>query len=138
MCAVTTAAAAAGKGHSAVKAGSKKVRKPAIVPSSTSGPAGPSAAVAAVLEGHGVLMGTSHDEHHLIHKPTKGLGAGDLTGAMHVTDAISFAGLHGQGGHGHTNSPMVSKVSGFGVAGVCAVRLCAAVSWPFSAVSWPF
>lgn len=106
---VCVAAAAAGKGHSAVKDGSKKVRKPAIVPSSTSGPTGPSAAVAAVLEGHGVLMGTSHDEHHLIHRPTKGMGAGDLTGAMHVTDAISFSGLHGQGGHGHTNSPMVSE-----------------------------
>lgn len=50
-------------------------------------------------------MGTSVDEHHLIHKPTKGLGAGDLTGAMHVTDALNFGGFHGHT-HGH-NSPMV-------------------------------
>jgi len=81
------------------------VRKPAIVPTSTVGPAGPSAAVAAVLEGHGVVMGTSVDEHHLIHKPPKvGLAAGDLTGAMHVTDALTFGG----GFHGHS-SPMVSR-----------------------------
>jgi hypothetical protein len=94
----------AGNGR-AVKAGSKKVRKPAIVPSNISGPTGPSAAVAAVLEGHGVLMGTSVDDNHLIHKPTKGMAAGDLTGAMHVTDALHFGGFHGH--HGH-NSPMVS------------------------------
>jgi hypothetical protein len=81
----------------------KKVRKPGIVPANPSGPTGPSAAVAAVLEGHGVLMGTSMDDHHLIHKPHKGLGAGDLTGAMHVTDALNFGGNL----HGHS-SPMVS------------------------------
>lgn len=82
------------------------MRKPAIVPTNTTGPTGPSAAVAAVLEGHGVLMGTSVDEQHLIHKPpTVGLAAGDLTGAMHVTDAINFGGFHGHQ-HGH-HSPMV-------------------------------
>lgn len=101
-----------GKGR-AVKAATKnKVlkasNKPALVPSNTSGPAGPSAAVAAVLEGQCVLMGSSVDDSHLIlHKPQQGLGAGDLTGAMHVTDALSFGGFHHGG---HANSPMVRAV----------------------------
>lgn len=103
----------------------KKVRKPGIVPANPSGPTGPSAAVAAVLEGHGVLMGTSMDDHHLIHKPHKGLGAGDLTGAMHVTDALNFGGNL----HGHS-SPMVSSIFAGSVweSLVCScfflVRLC--------------
>lgn len=84
------------------------MRKPVLVPSNTSGPSGPSAAVAAVLEGQCVLMGSSVDDSHLIHKPTKGLGAGDLTGAMHVTDALNFSGPHGH------HSPMVSGFGGWG------------------------
>lgn len=65
-------------------------------PTPTPGPSGPSAAVAAVLEGHGVLMATSHDEHHLIHKPAKmGLAAAEITGAMAVGDGLHLGGLHG-------------------------------------------
>jgi N-acetylglucosamine-6-phosphate deacetylase len=69
-----------------------------MMPSHVPGPAGPSAAVAAVLEGTGILMGSSVDEHHLIHKPAKmGLAASDITGAMAVADAMHFGGaVNGQ------------------------------------------
>jgi hypothetical protein len=79
-----------------VKAGPRKVKKQAfgMMPSAVPGPAGPSAAVAAVLEGNGILMGSSVDEHHLIHKPAKmGLAASDITGAMAVADAMHFGGV---------------------------------------------
>lgn len=78
-----------------VKAGPRKVKKQAfgMMPCGVPGPAGPSAAVAAVLEGNGILMGSSVDEHHLIHKPAKmGLAASDITGAMAVADAMHFGG----------------------------------------------
>jgi hypothetical protein len=83
-----------------VKVGPRKVKKQAfgMMPSAMPGPAGPSAAVAAVLEGTGILMGSSVDEHHLIHKPAKmGLAASDITGAMAVADAMHFGGaVNGQ------------------------------------------
>jgi hypothetical protein len=43
-------------------------------------------------------MGSSVDEHHLIHKPAKmGLAASDITGAMAVADAMHFGGaVNGQ------------------------------------------
>eukprot|EP00775_Hariotina_reticulata_P012818 gene12818-12945_t len=83
-----------------VKAGVRKVAKkvftsPAAYCNSVAA-AGPSAAVAAVLEGNGILMGSSVDEHHLIHKPPQlGLAAAEITGAMAVADAMHFGGLHG-------------------------------------------
>lgn len=81
-----------------VKAGTaRKIKKQGFAtPSPTPGPSGPSAAVAAVLEGHGVVMGSSIDDHHLIHKPAKlGLAASEITGAMAVGDAMHLGGLHG-------------------------------------------
>jgi hypothetical protein len=93
-----------------VKAGVRKVAKkvftsPAAYCHSVAA-AGPSAAVAAVLEGNGVLMGSSVDEHHLIHKPPQlGLAAADITGAMAVADAMHFGGPHG-------NSPSLVRHSG--------------------------
>lgn len=80
-----------------VKAGVRKIKKQMLAtPAPTPGPSGPSAAVAAVLEGHGVVMGTSVDEHHLIHKPAKlGLAASEITGAMAVTDALHLGGVNG-------------------------------------------
>lgn len=72
-----------------------------------------------------MLLGTSMDEAHLIHKPSQGLGAGDLTGAMHVADALGFGG----GGHGHS-SPMVRKAEGEG--GVC----CWAAGVPVETLHW--
>eukprot|EP00882_Tetradesmus_deserticola_P003681 GHRQ01003895.1.p1 GENE.GHRQ01003895.1~~GHRQ01003895.1.p1 ORF type:complete len:465 (+),score=194.59 GHRQ01003895.1:254-1648(+) len=100
--AVVSAAALVTDGNKVrgVKAGPRKVKKQAfgMMPSAVPGPAGPSAAVAAVLEGSGILMGSSVDEHHLIHKPAKmGLAASDITGAMAVADAMHFGGaVHGQ------------------------------------------
>lgn len=81
-----------------VKAGPRKVKKQAFAaPTAVPGPSGPSAAVAAVLEGNGILMGSSVDEHHLIHKPAKlGLAAADITGAMAVGDAVHFGAINGQ------------------------------------------
>ncbi|WIA10973.1 hypothetical protein OEZ85_011133 [Tetradesmus obliquus] len=95
--AVVSAAALVTDGNKVrgVKAGPRKVKKQAfgMMPCGVPGPAGPSAAVAAVLEGNGILMGSSVDEHHLIHKPAKmGLAASDITGAMAVADAMHFGG----------------------------------------------
>eukprot|EP00878_Enallax_costatus_P023822 GHUV01025373.1.p1 GENE.GHUV01025373.1~~GHUV01025373.1.p1 ORF type:complete len:360 (+),score=96.45 GHUV01025373.1:243-1322(+) len=103
--AVVSAAALVTDGNKVrgVKAGVRKIKKQVLAtPTPTPGPSGPSAAVAAVLEGHGVVMGTSHDEHHLIHKPAKlGLGAAEITGAMAVGDAMHL------GVNGHSSAGMV-------------------------------
>eukprot|EP00879_Flechtneria_rotunda_P007124 GHRR01007476.1.p1 GENE.GHRR01007476.1~~GHRR01007476.1.p1 ORF type:complete len:468 (+),score=244.37 GHRR01007476.1:1181-2584(+) len=86
----------AGNKVKGVKAGVKKaIKKQAATPAPgpVPGPTVPSAAVAAVLEGHGILMGSSVDEHHLIHKPPKvGLAAADITGAMAMADAMQHLG----------------------------------------------
>ncbi|KAF8068275.1 ERF071 [Scenedesmus sp. PABB004] len=68
----------------------------------TPGPSQPSATVAAVLEGSGVPMGSSVDEHHLIHKPAKLGHAGEITGAMPVADAMHMAHVN----HVNHSSPM--------------------------------